>query len=592
MGRMIAAFAALAFVATGAQAEDIAGDWISEIATGGPPSKSALSVKKAPGGGYEAMSRTVEPSSGPWRPVEVLAADGKAVRIAVPYSGALYDGRWDAAAGRWTGTLIQGPAAMPLTMMRGAPPAVAGAPRIEGLDGRWSGLLRLPGGSQTLTLVFTVRTDETGTRATADSPDQGAYNLPGTTVVRDGQKVVFEVSSVRAKLEATLDAAGQSMTGTFSQGLPMAITLTRSEAPPVAKLTLPPRRLAKGPLTDAEIAADLARRIDVDKQGVAIVVGIIDRQGHRRIIAHGGLTKGDSPRAGGKTVFEIGSITKTFTGLLLADMVRRGEVGLDDPVAKYLPDTVKVPERNGKKITLFDLVTHTSGLPRMPTNFAPKDPGNPFADYTVEQMYTFLSGYQLTREIGERSEYSNLGVGLLGHALARRAGVDYETLVRDRITGPLGLTDTAITLTPEMKARLAVGHDGALKPVANWDIPTLAGAGAIRSTTEDMLDYLALALGKGPKDLQADLEAQIAKRRPAGPGMETGLAWQVSTRRGQEIVWHNGGTGGYRTFVGVDRKRGLGVVVLTNAVVPGGASSDDIGFHIFDPDLPLVAKAP
>ena len=164
------------------------------------------------------------------------------------------------------------------------------------------------------------------------------------------------------------------------------------------------------------------------------MVGVIEPQG-RRVVAYGSLNQGDPRPLNGDTIFEIGSVTKVFTSLLLADMVQRGEVALADPVAKYLPADVKVPERGGRVITLVDLSTHTSGLPRMPSNFHPKDPANPYADYTVEQLYQFLSSYQLTRDIGSQFEYSNLGGGLLGQALARRAGMDYEALVRSRIAG-------------------------------------------------------------------------------------------------------------------------------------------------------------
>src|SRR5512132_4333622 len=142
----------------------------------------------------------------------------------------------------------------------------------------------------------------------------------------------------------------------------------------------------------------------------------------------------------------MGSATKVFTSLLLADSVRRGEVALSDPASKYLPPDVKIPERGGRQITLQDLATHTSGLPRLPSNLAAKDASNPYADYTVAQLYAFLSAYQLTRDIGSKYEYSNLGAGLLGHLLARRAGVDYETLVRTRITGPLGMNSTVVTV--------------------------------------------------------------------------------------------------------------------------------------------------
>src|SRR5205823_14852796 len=144
----------------------------------------------------------------------------------------------------------------------------------------------------------------------------------------------------------------------------------------------------------------------------------------------------------------IGSISKVFTSLLLSDMVQRGEVALTDPIAKYLPAGVKVPERGGRSITLVDLSTHTSGLPRLPSNLNPKDQSNPYADYSVEQLYQFLSSYTLPRDIGAMYEYSNLGGGLLGHVLARRAGTDYETLMVSRIAGPLNMSSTRIVLSP------------------------------------------------------------------------------------------------------------------------------------------------
>ena len=152
---------------------------------------------------------------------------------------------------------------------------------------------------------------------------------------------------------------------------------------------------------DADIRNILAERIDTMHRSVGIVVGVIDPQG-RHIITYGHMDNGDSRPLDGDALFEIGSVTKVFTSLLLSDMVQRGEVALSDPVAKYLPSSVKVPERNGRVITLIDLSTHTLGLPRMPTNFAPKDPNNPYADYTPDQLYEFLSGYTLTRDIGSQ----------------------------------------------------------------------------------------------------------------------------------------------------------------------------------------------
>jgi serine-type D-Ala-D-Ala carboxypeptidase/endopeptidase len=341
---------------------------------------------------------------------------------------------------------------------------------------------------------------------------------------------------------------------------------------------------------DAEIREILGRRVGAENLGIGIVVGVIDPKG-RRIVAYGSPAKDDKRPLNGDTIFEIGSITKVFTSLVLMDMVQKGEVAVTDPVSKYLPATVKIPERNNKKITLQDLSTQSSGLPRMPSNFSPKDNSNPYADYSVEQLYQFLSGYQLTRDIGAQYEYSNLGVGLLGHVLTLRAGMDYETLVRSRICEPLGMSSTSVTLSPEMKARLAIGHSPTLSAVPNWDLSTLAGAGALRSSANDMLTFLAANLGYTKTPLAAAMAAELSIRRPTGsPDMEIAYGWHVQTKNGNSIIWHNGGTGGYRTYIGFDPKSHAGVVVLSN--ISTAAGPDDIGRHLLDASYPLAKVEP
>jgi D-alanyl-D-alanine-carboxypeptidase/D-alanyl-D-alanine-endopeptidase len=338
-------------------------------------------------------------------------------------------------------------------------------------------------------------------------------------------------------------------------------------------------------LSDAGIRKIIAERVD-RRQSVGIVVGVIEPAGSR-VVAYGMLARDDKRPLDGDTIFEIGSVTKVFTSLLLSDMAQHGEVALTDPVSRYLPAGLKLPERGGRSITLEELSTHTSGLPRLPTNLAPRDPANPYADYTTEQLYQFLSNYPLTRDIGAQYEYSNLGGGLLGHALARRAGTDYETLVRARICDPLRMTSTRITLTPEMKTRLATGHDSAMDPVSSWDMPALAGAGALRSTANDLLIFLAANLGYTESPLAPAMAAMLKVRRPTGvPGLEIALGWHVFVQADREIVWHNGGTGGYRSFIGFDPKSRVGVVVLSNAETTAGV--DDIGRHVLDPQAPLL----
>jgi len=332
--------------------------------------------------------------------------------------------------------------------------------------------------------------------------------------------------------------------------------------------------------SDSAVAALLAARVqtfpDTARHGEGIVIGLLDATGGRRYVAIGVDTG---------SVFEIGSITKTFTASILSDMVARGEVRLDDPVAKFLPPSARIPARGGKQITLLDLATQSSGLPRMPSNMTPRDSSNPYADYSVQQMYAFLGGYELSRDIGATYEYSNLGMGLLGHALALKAGMSYEALVTQRVLAPLGMRETAVTLTPALKAKLAPGHDPEGHVVPNWDLPTLAGAGALRSTARDMLTYLAANLDTATRLERAMRDAHTARREAGSATTKIGLAWHLSSRPPPvgTIVWHNGGTGGYRTFAGFDPVRRVGVVVLSNL----NASVDDIGFHLLDETFPL-----
>ncbi len=320
---------------------------------------------------------------------------------------------------------------------------------------------------------------------------------------------------------------------------------------------------------------------------MGVVVCVVDDQGS--CCASEGRMSADSDRkVDEKTVFEIGSITKAFTGTLLADMVLRGEVALDDPVQKYLPDGTKVPSRAGKQITLRDLSTHRSGLPRMPDNFEPADPENPFADYTEKKMFEFLAKYELTRDIGEKYEYSNFGAGLLGYALARKAGKPYEQLVVERICTPLEMKNTRITLTDDMKSHLARGHSEG-KPVKNWDIGALVGAGALRSTPLDMVTLIEANLKPNNSPISKALQASYKDRVATGtPDLSIGLGWHIWNRHDTEIIWHNGGTGGYMSFCGFSPARKMGVVVLTNS----DFGLDEVGLHILDPkvELPEVKK--
>jgi D-alanyl-D-alanine-carboxypeptidase/D-alanyl-D-alanine-endopeptidase len=332
---------------------------------------------------------------------------------------------------------------------------------------------------------------------------------------------------------------------------------------------------------DDEIRRILLERVDVQKQSVGIVVGVIDRQG-RRIVAYGSLDEGDPRKLDGDTLFEIGSATQVFTALLAADMARHGELKLNDR---------RMPERNDQQITNLNLATPTSGLTRLPTNIWPRGPMNQYAD-AGEQLFSFLSSYEVPRDTGVRYEYSKLDFDLLGQALARRAGTSYESLVVSRICDPLHMDNTRITLSDALRARLAVGHTPELVRTRNWDVPTLTGAGELYSSANDLLTLLAAMMDYTHNPLSAAQKIALRTTRPTGrPFEKTGLAWEIDSRGGGEIIYKDGGTEGYRAFIGYSPKHRVGVVALSNA--EGGSTPDDIAFHLLDarypPIVPLAA---
>ncbi|MCR4342263.1 MAG: serine hydrolase [Gemmatimonadaceae bacterium] len=342
-------------------------------------------------------------------------------------------------------------------------------------------------------------------------------------------------------------------------------------------------------LPDSAIAAILRQRVESGKTP-GVVVGILDAAG-ARFVSHGTGAPGPAV-LDSATLFEIGSITKTFTSAILADMVVRGEVALDDPVAKLLTAGTRVPASGERPITLVDLATHFSGLPRLPNNLSPRDIRNPYADYTADKLYAFLAAHQLARAPGERFEYSNLGAGLLGHGLTLRAGTDYETLVRTRVLGPLGMSDTRITLTAADSARLAAGHNAGGQVVPVWDLASLQGAGALRSTAADMLRYLAANIAAhvdsaSSRPLAAALRLTHEQRHSLGSGADIGLGWiGTTTQSGVRIFSHDGGTGGHRSFAAFDPVRRVAVIVLSASA----ADVTDIGRHLLDNAYPLVRE--
>jgi len=303
--------------------------------------------------------------------------------------------------------------------------------------------------------------------------------------------------------------------------------------------------------------------------GVGLAIGVWKR-GERRVITFE-AAKADS-------LFEIGSITKTFTGLMLARMVAEGKVRFDEPVRELLPPgTVSKPA--GQEITLLDLATHHSGLPMMPTNFRPADRSNPYADYGAEQLYAYLVRRGVAKANDATYRYSNLGVGLLGQALAVRAGRSYEDLVKAEITGPLGMTDTAVKLPDELRRRFLQRFGERHRPVHAWELDALAGAGGIRSTAGDMLTYLEANLHPEKYgSLGGALAVSHRPRASASASAQIALAWNYSAESG--TYRHGGATAGFSSHAFFNPREDTAGIVLINSGPSLLLSVDAIGEHV------------
>ncbi len=352
-------------------------------------------------------------------------------------------------------------------------------------------------------------------------------------------------------------------------GAAVAVCMTMFSASPAGAAAL---------ATPDEIRATLEGYAAAHPYAV-VVAGVIDGDGVHTYAAAGK----DAPvrHADERTRFQIGSVTKTFTATLLAQMVTAHEVSLDDPIQRYLPAGVAAPAYAGTPITLLTLGEQRSGLPRLPANLQPRDPANPYAGYTPANLYAGVRGTTLTRAPGAQYEYSNFGFMLLGQLLANREHTTYASLVESRILHPLGMTDTVVTGTPANRAQLVAGYatDGTRQPP--WDFGELGAPGSIESDMHDMLIYAeanlrapagplgpAMALAQQPRELIGQDDLRI------------GLAWMTNPHSG--ITFHNGQTGGYHSFIGFDRATHQAVVILANV---GDMTVDLLGVHIFAPTL-------
>ncbi|MDQ3331012.1 MAG: beta-lactamase family protein [Planctomycetota bacterium] len=319
-----------------------------------------------------------------------------------------------------------------------------------------------------------------------------------------------------------------------------------------------------------------------EKPYLATVIGVTTPYG-RRVWGFGGIERdGERVTPDGKTVYEIGSITKTFTGSLLADLAREGKVEIDDPVQKHLPADWTMPTRDGRQISLLHLTTHTSSLPRLPPGFGPfmvltASVNDPYSRYESENLRLSLSQIELDRPIGSRHEYSNLGVGLLGEALAHAAQEpDSAALFESRLLHPLGMTDTNFDPTEEQLSRLAPPFKANGTAAHIWHFKCLKSCGGLRSTADDLLTYAEAALGRTETSLKPAFDVAMQPWRQTCEGERAiGFGWYVQpmdlprktngASRSGRLIWHGGATGGYRTFLGLLPECDSAIVVLSNS---------------------------
>lgn len=311
----------------------------------------------------------------------------------------------------------------------------------------------------------------------------------------------------------------------------------------------------------------------------SLVFALVDGE-KSEILSFGSLPEHRQPN--GETIYEIGSVTKTFTATLLAEAVLSNRLQLDAPIQSLLPD-FKIPIRDGRQITLAEIATQRSGLPRMPTDF--HDERYPYPPYDRERLRSFLATYKMARVPGSQYEYSNLGFGLLGMALAEHAHVFYGTLLEQEIFRPLGMKTSGTRVDEAMLAHLAPGFDEQGKPAPSWNFgrfDVFEGAGAIRSTASDMLLYLRANMGKGTDELTRAMKLAQTPRSQTEWGDVIGLAWMRQSSNKGDIIWHNGGTAGYAAYMGFTADGHRGVVILSNTA----SSVTELGFRCLAGDAP------
>lgn len=336
-------------------------------------------------------------------------------------------------------------------------------------------------------------------------------------------------------------------------------------------------------MNDEQLKAALETRFRGDRTGACVAAAVITKTTTMAFVC----ADPDHPRPIDEhTVFEIGSVTKTMTATLLADLIRRGVVSLDDPLADLLPTGTHVPAFEGKPITLAHVVTHTSGLPPLPTRMPTGDPDNPYARLSEQDLLGSLSDVSLTHAPGSEWQYSNFAMMLLSYAIANKSGRDFETLLRERLFAPLGMQDSFVARQPA-GVRVARGHLSNGRATSAWDIPVnMAGVGGVRSSLADMALYVKAHLGRRQSTITPAIE-QTQRQVADVAGHSMAMNWVLVPVNGRTIHTHEGGTGGFSAMVAFDREHQRGVVLLADTALTSLGGLGNLGLHLLDESMPL-----
>jgi CubicO group peptidase (beta-lactamase class C family) len=580
----------LALACSAQQQQGIAGDYAGEIGS----QHATLHLKIDASGQLKGNLDHLDPKA-PWMFwLSGIQLEGQALSFAIPEENVTWKGTvsgdGDTLAGTWTERGASGPVTFVRQMF-------VPATKPSQIDGIWLGVLPITAKDSTRVQIV-VKSDSSGREfCTMDALDTHYMDLQCANVVFKGDEFSFDIPAGGEHWSGKLSADGKSLAGNLSAKqiaktstqdivLPLAFSRQTSLSleKPIPATTydaaIPPVSAAGlQAVLDRDLAAALKDGELAPATGSGVSIAVCEH-GVRRVFSYG-AAKPDS-------IFEIGSITKTFTGLLLSQMAAQGKVKLDEPVRELLPPgTVAKPQ--GREITLLDLATRRSGLPPMPDNIDLADMDNPYASYHTTDLLAFVGKHGVANPTGALSPFGSLGFGLLGVALANRAGTSYAALLEQQITAPLGLSDTAIGLTPQQQLRFIPGHDQFHGSAKAWDSDALAGAIAIRSTAGDMLTYLEANLhpenvkpvpgSPGAATLAAALRQSLQPRAEAQGGMQLALGWLYQAETGN--YWHNGATAAYSSYAFFNPKGDYAAVVLLNAS-PGvnGSFVEVLGRHI------------